>query len=189
MIGLAMACNPTQQSVHTKRGFTLLVAAVLASVVLSIGLALAHMSAQQLKLAGVARDSEDAFYAASSALECIAAADQMTWLPEGHYGSPFQDQDSAPMIPCALEDGTWQTVQFYFYGDTGSGPSFSSGEWVDESGNTQYAGGWFPSGNGCAYVVLTKGDDGRTTVFARGTNTCNFEDPDKLVERGLSATY
>lgn len=58
------------------RGFTLLIAVILSSVVLAVGLALLDVSYKQLLLASSAKESQYAFYAADGALECALYYDQ-----------------------------------------------------------------------------------------------------------------
>ncbi|MBI2611098.1 hypothetical protein HYW60_04190 [Candidatus Kaiserbacteria bacterium] len=52
------------------RGFTLMLAALIASVVLSLGTAIFALAQKELTLSSVGRDSQFAFYAADSGAEC-----------------------------------------------------------------------------------------------------------------------
>lgn len=58
------------------RGFTLLIAVILTSVLLAVGLALLDVAYKQAVLASTAKQSQYAFYAADSALECALYWDQ-----------------------------------------------------------------------------------------------------------------
>lgn len=53
-----------------KRGFTVLIAILVAAIVLAIGLSILGVVLKQLKLAGIARESEVAFHAANAGVEC-----------------------------------------------------------------------------------------------------------------------
>jgi hypothetical protein len=53
-----------------KAGFTLLLAALVASIVVSLGAAIFQVARKQVLLSGVGRDSQFAFYAADTAAEC-----------------------------------------------------------------------------------------------------------------------
>ena len=53
-----------------KRGFTLLLAALVSSVVLAMGASLFILAKKQVILSGLGRDSQIAFYAADQAAEC-----------------------------------------------------------------------------------------------------------------------
>lgn len=52
------------------RGFTLLLAALVASIVLAIGAAIYGIAIKELNLSSIGRDSQFAFYAADTAAEC-----------------------------------------------------------------------------------------------------------------------
>jgi hypothetical protein len=55
---------------HTERGFTILLAALVASLVLSLGISVFSIAQKQLILASISRNSQYAFYAADTAAEC-----------------------------------------------------------------------------------------------------------------------
>ncbi|MDB5244411.1 MAG: hypothetical protein JWN18_281 [Parcubacteria group bacterium] len=61
---------------QSQRGFTLLIAVIFMSVMLAFGLALSSLAYKQITLASTATDSQYAFYAADSALECALYYDQ-----------------------------------------------------------------------------------------------------------------
>lgn len=54
----------------SSRGFTLLLAALAASIALTLGTSIFNISTKQVKLSGIGRDSHIAFYAADTAAEC-----------------------------------------------------------------------------------------------------------------------
>ena len=56
---------------NVKRGFALLLAIVIISIVLAIGLSILNITLKQLTLSSTVRDSETAIHVAQSALECI----------------------------------------------------------------------------------------------------------------------
>ena len=53
-----------------QRGFTLLLAALVASIVLAVGAAIFGIAQKQITLSAIGRDSQFAFYAADTAAEC-----------------------------------------------------------------------------------------------------------------------
>ncbi len=61
--------RPTQRS-GTQRGFTLLLAALVSSVVLMLGSSVFSIAQKQVTLSSIGRDSQYAFYAADTAAEC-----------------------------------------------------------------------------------------------------------------------
>ena len=58
-----------EQTTH-QRGFTILLAALVASLVLSLGISVFSIAQKQLILSSTGRDSQYAFYAADTAAEC-----------------------------------------------------------------------------------------------------------------------
>jgi len=55
---------------HTQRGFTLLLAALIASVVLALGSSIFNIARKQVTLSSLGRESQFAFYAADTGAEC-----------------------------------------------------------------------------------------------------------------------
>lgn len=68
--GFPWNLKPKPRNLHASRGFTLLLAALVASVVLSIGSAVFSIALKQVALSSVGRNSQFAFYAADTAAEC-----------------------------------------------------------------------------------------------------------------------
>lgn len=84
-------------AINNNRGFALLIAVIFMSVMLSFGLALGALGYKQQVLASAAIESEYAFYATDTALECTLYADQ-----QQDIFSPFPSgtPSSVPEIPC-----------------------------------------------------------------------------------------
>lgn len=59
------------QKKNTDRGFTILIAIVVAGITLAIALSILSITLKQLSLGGIARESEIAFQAANAGVECI----------------------------------------------------------------------------------------------------------------------
>jgi len=70
-----MAITLKTKNKKPEAGFTLLIAAIFMSVMLSFGIALASLGYKQQVLASLAIESQYAFYAANSAFECALWAD------------------------------------------------------------------------------------------------------------------
>ncbi|QQG38228.1 MAG: hypothetical protein HYS26_01585 [Candidatus Kaiserbacteria bacterium] len=62
--------NIFNQSAQRQRGFTLLLAALVASVVLALGAAIFKLAQKEITLSSIGRDSQYAFYAADTGAEC-----------------------------------------------------------------------------------------------------------------------
>ena len=65
--------NTTQE--QEKKGFVILVAVLVATVVVALGAFIAAIAVKELELSSSGRESQDAFYAADSALECALRHD------------------------------------------------------------------------------------------------------------------
>lgn len=148
-----------------QKGFTLLIAVVLASVVLAIGLALLDIAYKQITLAATARNSQFAFYAADGALECALYYDQQL----GHFprppGTPLPSS-----ITCQGQSGISVTVSNTAATSTSS---FSIP---------------CPGGSPQSSAQIAKASNGLTIIYAYGYNNCNASDT-RRVERGLRVVY
>lgn len=159
--------NPQQNPV---RGFTLLIAVVLTSVLLAIGLALLDIAYKQIVLSSTAKQSQYAFYAADSALECALYADQKL---NAFYYNESADVD----IEC-------KGVDVVNYSESQSGGIRT----------TKFS---IPcAGGGVSADVTVEKTDGsvacsgasKNCLYATGFNSCNASDARRL-ERGLKVVY
>lgn len=146
------------------RGFTLLIAVVLSSVIVSVSLALLDITYKQVTLASAAAQSQYAFYSADSALECALYFDQKSNAFD--YYSPL----GSSSITCAE-----LPIQDYV--------TSQSGGTVTTTFTVPCAGGG-SRGN----VTVTKSSTGATSIFANGYNSCANDDV-RRIERGIKATY
>ncbi len=55
---------------NSQKGFTLLLAALISSIVLALGTAIFQIAQKEIQLSSIGRDSQFAFYAADTAAEC-----------------------------------------------------------------------------------------------------------------------
>lgn len=149
------------------RGFTLLIAVILTSVLLSVGLALLDVAYKQVVLSSTAKQSQTAFYAADSALECALYWDQQQGAFA--YGSP------SGSISCTgqtfpLSSSITSNVQKTVFSVTCPGGNSAQVEIYKASG-----------GATCS--------QGKTTcIYANGYNTCDATNP-RRIERGLKVVY
>lgn len=155
-----------------QRGFALFVAIILSAVAATITLALTTLAYKSLLLSSAARESQYAFYAADSALECTLYWDS------GQFNSfPYTVAPGSVTMTCA-------------------GVSVPLSGTAYDTHTTQYASGWFAvnGGAGCARATVYKTDTSLTPVgslFADGVNVpCAKVGTDpRAVERGLRAYY
>jgi Tfp pilus assembly protein PilX len=152
---------------NQSRGFALLVAVVLTSVLLSVGLALLDISYKQVILSSTARQSQYAFYAADTAMECALYWDQKQ--NAFSYATPLST------IRCSATDMTLST---------------------SVSGGTRTTTFSMPCVNGVSGSVtiyktngpVCSGTTATTCIYASGFNTCTVSDP-RRIERGLKIFY
>ncbi|MBY0110744.1 hypothetical protein K2Y00_01950 [Patescibacteria group bacterium] len=149
----------------THRGFTLLIAIILSSVILSLALALLDVAYKQIVLASTAKHSQYAFYAADGALECILYYDQKY----DAFGTNPYGYDT---ISCNS-----QVIPFT---SSGSSPKFTEITIpCAEGGDSEQA-----------RVEIYKGYDEAppTRIYANGYSSCNPDDSRRL-ERGVRVVY
>jgi Tfp pilus assembly protein PilX len=147
------------------RGFTLLVAVVLCSVLVSVALALFDISYKQVLLAAAATQSQYAFYNADSALEC------------GLYWDQKQNAfDYSAPLPAASLTCNNQGVTSYVTSQSGGVRTTSF--------TTTCASGTGSS----ASITVTKSSTNSTSVYANGYNSCDSTDS-RRIERSLKAIY
>jgi Tfp pilus assembly protein PilX len=153
-----------------QRGFTLLVAIIFMTVMLSFGLSLSSLAYKQQVLASNAIQSQYAFYTADAALECALYADQ-----QGDVFK-FSATGGAPALSCPNMT-TEDTI--LVNRDVGN-------EWVIKN-RVSFDGR-------CADVWVYKPDGaGETSIFSQGYSvTCAIvDDPGdaRFSIRGLKAKY
>lgn len=171
-----MAITMKARNKKPESGFTLLIAAIFMSVMLSFGVALGSIGYKQQVLASLAIESQYAFYAANAALECVLWADRQ----QGLFTSDTPPS-SAPPVYC---DGNTNVYP----------PAFPNGivssnadRWVMEERFS------LDNGKHCADVVIYKSPPGGdlTYVFSQGYNvSCSaVQSGTRFVARGLSTHY
>lgn len=148
---------------HPHRGFTLLIAVILASVAVSLGLALLDITYKQIILASTAKQSHTAFYAADSVLECVLYLDQK--LAAFSHGTPrdiSSDSCNGYTLAGYVTSTTVATRTTDFTVQCESG----------ELGDAR----------------VYKNVSGKTDIYVTGYNTCSTSNQ-RRVERGLKLSY
>lgn len=158
----------------TQRGFSLLIAIIFMSVMLSFGLTLGALGYKQSTLAGDAVRSQDAFYVADAALECLLYADQQ----QGLFVYPATLPGSPPAFTCAGSAPTLSSIA-----------SYTASRWAVSAR--------FPFDNGahCADVMVSEpAVAGQTTyIYAQGYDvpcaTIAAPGSARFASRGIAAHY
>lgn len=148
------------------RGFTLLIAVVLTSVLLSVGLALLDIAYKQIVLSSTARQSQYAFYAADSAMECALFWDQKQ--NAFSYTTPLSTiRCNATDIPLTSSvSGGVRTTTFSIPCPGGSLAQVTI---------------YKTSGAACSGTATS-------CLYSNGYNACSPTDP-RRIERGLKVFY
>jgi len=175
-------------SIKEKKGFTLLFAVIVSTLVLAVGGSIINIALKQVILSGVGRESQYAFYAANTGIECAlywdiagvgsgnapAFATSTGFSPAGNAAcagtTNIYDEDDAKWDVTAGSNAN--VTESYFRLD-----NFS-----DVTGPVGY----------CADVRVFKEMIGNqvasTTIESRGYNTCDSTNP-RRIERGLEMNY
>ncbi|MBT3282827.1 hypothetical protein HON59_02370 [bacterium] len=148
------------KSLKSKAGFAILYSVLIASILLSIGLAIFNLTIKELLLSSLGRDSQFAFYAADTGAECAFYWD--------FHADAFATS-SLSSIECAGN----------VIGNMGGGGYGVPSTFTLDFSPEPY----------CTIVSVTKYDaPARTVIEARGYNTCDSANP-RRVERAIRATY
>ena len=175
-----------------KKGFTLLFAVIVSTLVLAVGGSIINIALKQLVLSGTGRESQYAFYAANTGIECA-----LYWDIAGVNGEPAFATSTAFSIPSSA--GCADTPNIY--DDQSTDPEvrdFSVEDLGDGLTESYFRLQNFKNVTGddleyCADVYVRKQTDpsGRVTstvIESRGYNTCNSNSP-RRIERGLEMNY
>ncbi|MEK7604305.1 MAG: hypothetical protein AAB442_00695 [Patescibacteria group bacterium] len=161
-----------------KKGFALLIALIVMSVMLSFGLALGSLAYKQQVLASDAIQSQYAFYAADSALECALYADQRANL----FDLASHDQSNPPLLITSVtcdEAGNFTTRL--------SGYTYTPGSQLIDIQRIRL------STKTCADVTVYKHTTGATEIYVQGYNascaTVASPGAARYISRGIWAYY
>jgi|GEM_PF-356373 len=154
---------------HTspRRGFTILFAVLIGSLLLSIGLFIAHLSLKEIVLSTAGRNSEIAFFAADTGIECALYWD---FRVRGLF--PSSDKGTAP-TPINCNGNANTLVSVSAQSSTAATSTFTLT--------------LLPTG--CAIVLVGKTLSGLTIIESRGRNECGLAQNPARVERALRARY
>jgi Tfp pilus assembly protein PilX len=163
-----------------KKGFTLLFAVLISSLLLSIGIAILDLTLKEFLLSSAGRESQLAFYAADDAMECALYWDHNT---AGGSGSSFATSSESTVNPSFACNGQTITPPAATYPSAGVAITVMH---VPYSGNVV---------DPCANVVVTKTTTvvggfptTATIIDSRGYDTCDSTNPQQT-ERGIQSNY
>lgn len=185
---------------NNQRGFTLLFSILVSTLVISIGATIMSIAIRQTILSGTARESQYAFYAANTALECAFFWDNIELpdnvaefvFPVGNTEDPIGDQS---IVTCAggniitgsgFPGGNFSEAWIQSYSEQTNLTTFKM---VIQSHDPIT----ISSPQICAEVTVQKTLDSTTgivdtSISAKGYNTCDLSNP-RAVERGIILEY
>lgn len=176
-----------------KKGFTLLFAVLVSTLVLAVGASIISMALRQVILSGIGRDSQFAFYAANTGMDC-----GVYWDHHDSLNFATSNQSTYPAtipsnVKCAGQHISSITI-------SDEGVDSATSEFNLEFNNVQGGSPISSSVPYCVDVFITKEivqvtlsngnteNKNQTTVSARGYNTCDTNNP-RRIERGLQLKY
>ena len=147
-------------------GFTLFIAIVVSGTLLLIASGIVNLALKQSLISAFGRESQNAFYAADTGIECA-----LYW--DVHNPSGIS----------AFSTTTGSTI---FCNKDANNPG---NEWVVGGADTSVINyiSFLPDPY-CAIVTVTKDNGGGTTIESLGRNTCDLSST-RRVERAVRATY
>ncbi len=196
-----------KNKIHKIKGFTLLFAVLVSILILAVGTSIITLSLKQIILSASNRESQFAFYAANSGIECVYYWDFNP--PEG--GVVFQSvsgEDAEPdddsSVKCAyrgrsvdrslytaLNNTNWAA----YPADAEDLPGLETEELPGDVFKTEFYIAFDAGLPYCAHVIVEKSYDNsgttpilKTKIDSFGYNTCDKNNP-RRVERGLRVTY
>ncbi len=175
------------------KGFTLLFAVLVSTMIISISATVISIALRQTIISGTTRESQYAFYAANTILECAFYWD-VVGVPTTGPGVVFPAPSETPLdagdtadITCGrgnITTGAGYNSPFTKPWDTSISDETTIYMELDD-----VDGGFGKSV--CAEATITKLESGgiiTTIISAKGYNTCDLTSP-RAVERGLIQSY
>ena len=178
--------HTSQHQIRTRQsGFTLLLAALVASIALTLGSALFSFATKQIALSSINKNSQFAFFNADSAAECALYLDN-----KGSVGTPVFDKARVSDFQVVCEG---QSINVRHVAFPDSGPSWQSSTFTF----TNYSPNNTPpqSQGSCANIIVTKtllpNNNVGTFIEARGwsTSCATLNTSQTVLERGVRISY
>lgn len=166
------------------KGFTLLIAIVITSMLLIVSFVVINIAYKQLIIANANKASQYAFYAADGGTECAIYWDLIG------ITSKFDPATSGLQITCSGQTISTNSQAGPINLETGAGavptiPPMNSR--IGGGGANATSTFWLKFKKGCAIVQVGK-VSGLTTIDSRGYNTCDTS-ASRRFERGVILSY
>jgi hypothetical protein len=163
-------------NLKNNKGFALLFAALIGSLVLAIGIAILSVTIKQITLSSAGRESQHAFYSADSGIECANYLDRGGGNSACTLGGIFPGTVTNPSI-CVLNPDAPDPSTPFLYECLGHQITFDNPQTGSEFG-LDYVSSHFtvsdnPEENICIDVTVKKYSDDSMSIDSRGYSTCN----------------
>lgn len=187
-----------QKNKMREKGFTLLFAVLVSTLIVSISATVISIAVRQTIISGTSRESQYAFYAANTILECATYWDVVGVTSTSNVVFPYETGSPAETRVTGAETDTIKCGGGNITTGDGFTTSFAQKVWDKSSQNKTIIYMELKDKDNkfnhsyCAQATITKSKNGAnpvlTTIDARGYNTCNLTSP-RAVERGLVQSY
>jgi hypothetical protein len=187
-----------QNKKEQHKGFTLLFAVLVSTLVVAIGATVVSIALRQTILSGTSRESQYAFYAANTVLECVFYWD-VIGLPTA-TGKVFPSSAEIALTAGEMNDVKCSNGNIVTGAGFEGGTSFADSGWIrnpatpnvtnvkieifDTTGQYDHR---YCAEASISKIVMADGTT-VTTIQAKGYNTCDLDSP-RAVERGLVQSY
>ena len=185
-----------------QKGFTLLFSVLVSTLIISISATVISIALRQTIISGTSRESQFAFYATNTVLECAFYWD-VVGVEGATTGVVFPASSETRISGAETDDITCAGGNI----TTGNGfdSAFANKSWETSADETTIfieikdeTGSFIPGAASgvfarpvCAQATISKSESGgviTTTISAKGYNTCDLTSP-RAVERGLIQSY
>lgn len=169
----------------------MLFAVLVSSVLLSVGISIFNLTIKELVLSSSGRESQFAFYAADTGIECALYWDFKSTVPSTMYATSSASQTGGWRTPYINSDNpscVGVDIKADFITPISTTGTTGTTRFQISIPNTDAQGASAPY---CAIVTVTKDTVGspETTIESRGYNMdCNSSDQNRI-ERALRVTY
>lgn len=164
-----MTSNLLRKNTKDERGIAIYIAVTVTGALILVSFAIISLALKQIVISSASRDSQAAFYASDSGVECA-----LYWDLKNTGGSLFSTSTGNQTISCnAVSSSVTKTVN----GTTGVGTSTFSFTFLPDP----Y----------CVNVLVVKnysGPDLKTRIESRGYNSCSSTNA-RRVERAIMVNY
>jgi len=148
------------------RGFTLFISIIVTGTLLLVATAIVNVALKEAFITSAARESQYAFYAADTGIECA-----LYWDVQNSTGVSAFSTTTGSTIFCNKDANN------------------SGNEWTVGGSDTSTIDRiTFLPDPYCAVVTIEKGFDGSTRIESEGYNTCDTNNP-RRVQRAVRVTY